>query len=669
MASQSNQSVFVKTQSSSTAPLKNLKWVICVDISGSTADKLDNTTVLGSEVLFAKRCIQSLSSYDEKTENPEIPVIAWDTTGTLRQVANLDALSPNGGTKPACIFENRSTASAVNDAEAMLLLTDGAIDQGEVTAFGKKMLALGCHLRAIVGVLVGKRHDLAKDQRGKKPSEINVSVLVPAMLSDSCILYNDNNKTYVMWSTGAFKTTWTPVDIDDSTKWSDVTCVGADGKAELTDVVVTCSDPEESSSLRRAGYIPFGQNTFFSPTVLLNSSPSWDDLQTYPFDKICQYFKVTEQYQQLIDWFKIQKVRLLSEFLIDTDEKANFDNLVSQMNTVHRSQRRDRSNMTVSAYLSARDRTVARRYIATDEDIEFALADPRAIRLMQFFRDLMEVMQEDVRVAEEAPNMSYSTGYVSSSRYTSVPTKVAKISSGVSAGVSKFAGLSKTITASFDEPYLWSQQFARTCPQHVGASFDCSICFESSTSVPFVLLRKKINSRNLSDVSASPNTYFYPALFCAKCADYFCHKKQDPVRSPCVAALPVVDLVMAGTVVRNAYFEKFSKLTNQLYVPPPTPLGGYGAAGAGYGKKIGTSLYNTMSSMIGSLISVSSSNSQEDDDAEHKDIVDDDQSTGETKLSLIIITLGDAMRVQFGSAPEATRFRLFVEGVKSSLLL
>ena len=97
----------------------------------------------------------------------------------------------------------------------------------------------------------------------------------------------------------------------------------------------------------------------------------------------------------------------------------------------------------------------------------------------------------------------------------------------------------KVITASFTEPYLWYTQFVRAT-KNDSIKYECSICCD--VSMPFIILRKKINKRKLYEFDLRPLDYFYPEFLCNKCADYFCHNKIDPVRVKCIAALPLINL-------------------------------------------------------------------------------------------------------------------------------
>jgi hypothetical protein len=257
--------------------LKDLKWIICIDTSGSTTNLLDTNTILDCERNFVR-------SFKNQLKN-KIAYVEWNSVANTFQLYNMNALKSTGGTDPECMFKNDDIKKIITQSDAMLLLTDGQISQHEIKTFGERMLDSGCHLKAIIGVLVGKRHDVINDLL---PANIDVSVLVPAMWSNSCILYYDSVKTYIMCSNGVFRTKLGLVDINNETKWSDLKTMD-DG---LMNMVVNDYSAIRMAELSTNGYIPFGENVFFNPNNLLGSFPSWTELQSYPFDRICQYFKV-----------------------------------------------------------------------------------------------------------------------------------------------------------------------------------------------------------------------------------------------------------------------------------------------------------------------------------------------------------------------------------------
>jgi hypothetical protein len=512
---------------------KNLHICFCIDVSGSTSNIFaDGKKIVQVEIDFVKSFLPYL------TKPPKF--ITWETNA--HAIVNLDMVRPNGGTSPDCLFRNVDTFKIIHDTEVMVIITDGEIGVGAINSFGKYMTSMGTHLKAVIGVIVGRRTNATKNTI-KTPADIDVSVLVPAMISNSCILFHNWKNTYVMWSSGIFKNELNPHDITDESVWLDITNVDPN---KIINIKIPIVDSSLESNLRDKGYIPFGLGLFFNPNHLLASNPSWDDLLLMPFDRICQYFKITLCYDKLLKWFNFQKDKFIQEFIIDPNEKENIEKLIKEI-TNHNSNRTIDQSIT-STYIKKRNTILAYLYMDVD-DIEGVSDNPRIVQLLQFFCQMIKVMEEDNHIQHEAN--TYTTYTISSSRY-SIFTK-----NSTTSGLSKYYGKMSTITANFDEPLKWLEQFSHLYPNHNSLKYECSICFEQS--VPFVLIRKHIDKNNMNDFINNATNYFYPEILCCKCSAYFCSEHIDPVRVTCLAALPIVSLV--GDSMTN-YLSSFMKITN-----------------------------------------------------------------------------------------------------------
>jgi len=567
--------VFTTLPTSNSVSIKELKWVICIDISGSTEHHLANGTVLDSEIKFVNDIYKQLDVNNKFTK-----FVKWDNSALLFNYENINDLKPSGGTNPTSIFNKNDILQFIKQADALMIITDGNIDQHEVTNFGLTMLNYGYHFKAVIGMIIGTNPYI-------KPEDVDVSVLIPAMLSNSCILYqkalvpppwlgdilesppksilyqqevssHENPKTYVMWSSGSFKKMCDPVDIVKNMTWDQVTTMNTDHVVEVTgyilmhtnnlmNVVVDCCDPELVQEMDNEGYIPLGMNMFFNPDNLLEYQPTFEELKQYSFDRICTYFKIINKYKLLLDWFKIQMTRLINEILIDNDDdKINFECLVDKMSKSNNYKCEQESNM--SLFIKARNQTLARLYIASDDDIEFALDNPRAIELMQFFRNMIKIMNEDVKMA-----WSYKASSMSSMRYT----KFSSCSSSLKESVYR---VPPKITATFEEPVLWNHQFLKVHKDYVGKKQNCSICCEES--IPFILLRKKIKWSKTAEIDLSPFNYYSPEIYCSKCADFFFQRGKDPFNVNCVGSFPIILLDKISEESRNHYLKSFSKYVN-----------------------------------------------------------------------------------------------------------
>ena len=516
-----------------TSMLKDLNFCFCIDVSGSTGRVFaDKYTYLEIEKDFAKNFLPFL------TKTPKF--VAWDDNS--KNITSLSQLHPDGGTKPNCIFENQLTLQTILNTDVAVIITDGQIGIHDINEFSKCMTQQGSHLKAIIGVIVGRR---TRDDSNiiKKPSEIDVSVLVPTMISNGCILFHNLKDTYIMWSCGVFKTAWNPSDITENLGWQSVSTIGIN---QICNVSIPIPDQTKQKNLIDDGYIPFGAGFFFHPDHLLEYKPTWEQLLELPFDRICQYFRVTRRYSELLKWFKNQQERFVQEFMVDNGEKENIERLVHEMDPRNSQQR---NNMTTLSYVQSRNCALARRYI-NNEEIESLFTDTRIIRLMQFFRRMMQIMEEDYQTQNLAS--SYVTSKISSSRYCTV-------SSGTTSTPS--IGIScSSITSDFHNPLEWYRQFKIIFPNHGSNECECTICYE--LSVPFIIVRKHIDKNNIGDLVDNIAKYFYPNVVCNKCATYFCDNGIDPVRVPCYAAIPLVNLIGNSKIY---FIASFAKLTNCIY--------------------------------------------------------------------------------------------------------
>lgn len=550
---------------------KDLRWGIFIDKSGSTNGDifLNGVTkkILSIEIDYVKKFV--LQNSNQST------IIGWSNNAKIiGSIDNIDEIKPEGGTEPACIFNDECTMKVMENIDAALILTDGEMHQRAVTSFGNQIIAYGKQLKAVVGVLVS--------QRRSNPTNINVSVLVPAMIADSCILHYDGNNTSVMWSCGAFKSSWNPIDITPIITWNDVTYVN--GVHNINDILIPKCDAEIEKKLIAKNYISFGSNTFFNASVLINSHPKWNDLLALPFDRICQYFKVKNKYNELFTWFNEETERFLNEFFTDSDDVNKFHTLMDRINQiqVHNQQNQQILTTSVNAYVYLRNRAIARRYIRSDAEINSLLDDQiyddaRIVSLLKFFRTMIRVMEEDndnlmnrrngLGSNDNISNSSYSTLNISSSRYSD-PTWSTwswAASATPSQRISHSIDTQSTIThisASFREPHRWFGQFMRLYQSKQDKyNHECSICFQES--IPFILMRRHIDNKNIEDLIKNPFAFFYPEIVCDKCADFMCLKGIDPVRVCCIGALPIIPIM---TIKDNEeYLVCFSKFTDINY--------------------------------------------------------------------------------------------------------
>ena len=543
-----NENPFVSLLPSENKLLKDLKVGFFIDISGSTGGIFsDNVSILDVERYFVQNIIPQL------TINPLF--VAWDDNAY--NINNINTLTHGNGTQPACIFKNADTLSAIRQLDVAVIITDGEIDSYAIKDFGKCMARHGTHLKGIIGVIVGRRSYPGSNNM-RNPSEINVSVLTPAMISNACILFHNSNDTYVMWSSGAFKLAWNPIDITDGIQWSNLTKTNAEN---IGNVTLPIYNESEASLLRNSGYIPFGSGLFFNPEHFLKYQPTVDELIALPFDRICQYFRVNQQYDGLMNWFKEQSQRIIGQLISDNEEKENIERMFTEMSQPRTT--RQRNPTIITNFCQARNIYLARRYI-DDEEINSLVDDQRIVKLLQFYRAMMQIMDEDNRT--QNIGATYTCSSISSTRYSSA-LNTSQLQSNQSYNFNTIRNCT-SITAKFNEPYLWFRQFDKLYPTHNSKKTECTICCE--IGVPFILIRKHLDKTQINNLVDNSLSYYYPEILCSKCADYFCINGKDPVRQPCHAAIPIVNLIGDSKIY---FYQTFSTITNyqlQSLVPITT---------------------------------------------------------------------------------------------------
>lgn len=511
---------------------KNHKVGIFIDVSGSTGSVFgfrdhnnsnpNQKTILDIEKSFASHIMKQI---------PNCVLVAWDTES--KQIAMLDELKPNGGTEPSCNFTNQTVKNIIDSLEIMILLTDGEIGISEINKFSNHITTEGLHLKAVIGVMVGS----------KKPvNDVNVSVLIPTMIANSCIIYNDNENLHVMWSSGSFKNEWNPVDLTDGIFWDEITKVTID---QICNNKVCICSPDEVEQLTKNGYIPFGSGLFFNSKYFLEYQPSWDVLLELPLDRICQYFKINGRYDDLVIWFGKQKERFISEFGLSLkDQKALNDLVINIVNNGHQ-----KNSDHVNNYIQARNRYLSSASI-NYEEAENLITDNRVKKLANFIRRIMTVVEEDKQTINDIS--SYSAPTFSSSRYD-IGATVCKIKSDSSKS-------NQNNSCDFSKPLRWYYQFLLNNPSRISNKVDCSICCENS--VPFFLIRKKFALKS-QEFSKIPLEYLYHNPLCYKCAQYFCEMKHDPVRVECIGAMPIVVINKNAEKEFLDAFENFTTVTVQ----------------------------------------------------------------------------------------------------------
>lgn len=528
--------------------LKELSIGFFIDTSGSTGGLFAyHHTILDVEIKLVKNLMNGL----EKNAK----LVSWNRIA--EKISDLSKVSFSGETVPSAIFEY--TPEIVKEIEVAVIITDGHIGIHEINNFANQMIKNAIHLKSIIGIIVGRRTCSGGSNLNSldnlnflKPSEINISVLAPAMISNACILFHNFKSNYILWSCGAFHEQWNPAEIKKESEinkvikddvWDYVSTISIE---QIQHIIIPIYSEEEHHHLVVNGYLPFGSGNYFNPEVFLQSNPTWEELLNLPFHRICQYFRINNTYQKLFDWFDIQKNKFIKEFIFnDQDQKLIDDFLKAKLGN------KNLEKNTLTTYISARNHALYVRHLENqidDQEIEINLNNPLAIKLFNFFRYMLRIIKEDIQTIN-IPS-TYVSSTISISRYIT-PQFVTN---------SKQSIISMS-NAIFSEPLKWYQHFNTLFKCHGSLMTECTICLEND--IPFFLIRKIIDKYNLEELINSPFNFYYPQVVCCKCADYFCIRKLDPVNMFCFAAIPIVNLICNEKEdSRKNYMENFAKLTN-----------------------------------------------------------------------------------------------------------
>lgn len=295
-------------------PLKDLKVCFCVDTSSSTTVSFANTC---SRIDREKKIIFDMIPFLK-----EYSIISWNKTASI--VPNVDALSPNSGTCPSTFMTCPETLNVIKKSDVMILLTDGEIGSTEIRTFCNHMLLNATHLKAIIGIIVKQSVNVMTKFRFN-PAKTDISVLFPAMISNSCILFADTESHCNMWSSGVFQKNWNPNEISSETKWDEISQIYT---SNIVEILIPIANANEDSNLREKGYVPLGLGVYLQPVDFLNYIPNWNDLINLPFDNICRCFRIVQNCQKLLNWINNLKIKFIKELIIPAIKNGSINYII-----------------------------------------------------------------------------------------------------------------------------------------------------------------------------------------------------------------------------------------------------------------------------------------------------------------------------------------------------
>jgi hypothetical protein len=165
--------------------LNELPLTFAVDVSGSTSQN----NVLHEE----KGAISALSSMlRNKSLADQSWILPWNNRASSPvPLGDIGRLRPSGGTDPAALLDDSTTAAELQKSSIWFLMTDGEIDKHHIHRFANRISGRGIHGTSAVVILFGVR-------RGS-PFQCNVSVGLSVFgVSPHCIfLFHDVQTSHV----------------------------------------------------------------------------------------------------------------------------------------------------------------------------------------------------------------------------------------------------------------------------------------------------------------------------------------------------------------------------------------------------------------------------------------------------------------------------------------
>lgn len=489
--------------------INQAKICFCIDSSGSTgnifAAKLSYMDVIKS---FVKKISAQL------TKSPQY--ISWDCSAIM--IDNINQLESRGGTCPSCIFENETTLQSIKISDVGIIITDGNIESYEVNNFSNHINNQASHFKAVIGVIIGRR---TGGNTITKPHEINISVLLPAMISNACILFYNYKKIYVMWTSGIFKNKWKHIDVDLTTSWDDMTTISVN---EICQIEIPIPDQLLHKQITSEGYIPLGLDLYFNPKHLLMSNPDPNEIIEYPFYQICQYFKTGNNHLKLLQWLEQQKKKFI--YGIDSSECGN----ITIENAINNQQ----------LYLTSRDKILTCRYpyilnTCTNMSCQSLCS------VSKFFTGMINILSEDSRIIDSYHK--YTLYYSSKSRYSnfvdSEPVNDNKILS-------------------------LEDQIINLC--NIECSYACEWCKQHS--IPVIVMKNNINKDNMELFVNEYENIILPYFLCPKCAEclIISLKMKDKNNYNALPIIPINQLNMDqyydwfhNKIICQNYYTKYNK--------------------------------------------------------------------------------------------------------------
>ncbi|KAG7429067.1 hypothetical protein NW756_007853 [Fusarium oxysporum] len=196
------------------APFRQSKICICVDVSGST---------YGPTLTAEIKAVNQVCSLIPQSMHDNITIIPWnDASEQPRPLSQIHTLESGGGTDPNVLLEDPECRILLQEAGFWFLMTDGEIDSSVVRQFAKNLTNYAMHGKACIISVFGEKL--------MKPSHCNITVglSVFAVSPHVAFLYTDveTSKTSLLSTKGCFSNLLPAgkrnPTLDYDTTWSDL---------------------------------------------------------------------------------------------------------------------------------------------------------------------------------------------------------------------------------------------------------------------------------------------------------------------------------------------------------------------------------------------------------------------------------------------------------------
>ncbi|MEM0353941.1 MAG: hypothetical protein QXW79_00030 [Thermoplasmata archaeon] len=362
---------------------------------------------------------------------------------------------------------------------AIIVVSSNNVLIDDINLFAYYMRKNASHLKAVIIVLIGKLTN-NNDNTTLKPNEIfsTLSIFVPIINTNGCILFHDTEKSYVMWSNGCFKNTWNPTSITEHVVWNEVTNVDFN---RIANVELPCYSENILTKLLNNSYISVGPGLFLNLNYMLDAELTVGELLKVPLFNLSIHFILDYDIEYVMIWIMHHKT-LISQSL---ELNNQMDRHASKM----------LENLDILEYII---------------NLEYQ-------KYMPFSENSTNIDDTNVDQDDFLESENQSSNCVIFDWEDNPWSEFAKI---------------------YERKILNNDSNTNMGKMHPNL-VTCSNCFH--TRVPFILIRRLLRENDLKSTNKKAIDYFYNAIVCSVCTTELLLSGKDPVRAKIYTAFPLID--------------------------------------------------------------------------------------------------------------------------------